>query len=65
MDKLNGFASEFGRSFYGIPAQEGSRDVVLKKTGPKVVAEQYTQSDLKVVPFWAGKELNWEIESAP
>lgn len=63
LDKMNGFVGEFGRSFYKIPSSVDAREVVLTKTGPKSIAEHYTSSTLKVIPFWAGKELEWEIEN--
>lgn len=59
LDKLEAFVSTNGRAFYHKPARESDK-VVLRRT-KKVVDEIWTQGDDSVVPFWAGKELEWEI----
>lgn len=62
LDKLEGFVSGHGRKFYGVPAKEG--DVLrLKRTteGKGVVPGLIKGDGVEVVPFWAGKQLGWEI----
>jgi dihydroorotase len=62
LDKLEGFVSAHGRKFYGVPAKEG--DVLrLKRTteGKGVVPGLIKGDGVEVVPFWAGKQLGWEI----
>ena len=59
LDKLESFVSTNGRAFYRKPARAGEK-VVLRRAKAKV-QEVLTQGEDSVVPFWAGKELNWEI----
>lgn len=64
LDKLRGFACEYGRKFYGIDAPR--KDVVLVRK-PLVVPEicQYVDDEGResgVVPFMAGQTLNWSLE---
>jgi dihydroorotase len=62
LDKLEGYVSEHGREFYGIPAEKG-QNVKLRRTsgGQKVPGLLRGEGGIEVVPFWAGKELGWEI----
>ncbi|KAJ4472218.1 Dihydroorotase [Lentinula aciculospora] len=55
LDRLEGFVSTFGRDFYKLPAN-GSK-VMLQRASE----EGYTLKDESVVPFWAGKQINWTI----
>ncbi len=58
LDRLEGFASEHGPRFYGLPLNEGT--VTLKReevTVPDVIAE----GDLRIVPFHAGETLQWRL----
>ncbi|WP_334184512.1 dihydroorotase [Novosphingobium sp.] len=58
LDRLEGFASEHGPRFYGLPLNEGT--VTLKRedvTVPDVIAE----GDLRIVPFHAGETLRWRF----
>lgn len=62
LEKLEGFVSGHGRAFYGRPAKEGGERIVLRRASRKVVAiEGYGAGTTHVVPFWAGKEIGWEI----
>ncbi|THH20141.1 hypothetical protein EW146_g1153 [Bondarzewia mesenterica] len=64
LDKLEGFVSTFGRRFYGREVAENNghmHRVLLKKVPKKVVTDSWSLRGESVVPFWAGKELNWEI----
>lgn len=59
LDTLENFVSGFGRAFYGRETTEGK--VTLRKVSDKVVEESWSLGDASVVPFWAGKEIGWEI----
>ncbi|KAJ7047633.1 hypothetical protein C8F04DRAFT_1247263 [Mycena alexandri] len=62
LDKLQGFASTFGRSFYHRDLNaEQTHKVVLQKISAHVVEGKYGAGEESVVPFWAGKELGWKI----
>ena len=62
LDKLEGFVSTHGRAFYRRPVGEGHKAAVLRRTSGKLVgAEGYGSGETHVVPFWAGKELGWEL----
>lgn len=63
LDKLEGFVSAHGRRFYGVPAKEG-KEVRLRRSkgGSKVTSVMKGEEGVEIVPFWAGKELGWEIE---
>ena len=54
LDKLQGFASVFGPSFYGLPLNVGT--VTLKRS-ENVVPEEIAG----VVPFQAGETLHWRM----
>lgn len=67
LDKLEGFVSGNGRKFYGVEAKKGD-EVKLRRTsgqaggnGGKVPGVLRGEEGVEVVPFWAGKELAWEI----
>lgn len=52
--------SRFGREFYRQQVPDG-RSVTLKRTVGKKVDEVWVKGAESVVPFWAGRELRWEI----
>ena len=54
LDRLEGFASEFGPAFYGLPPNTGT--VTLERT-PVTVPERIGD----VVPFLAGETLAWRM----
>ena len=64
---LEMFASENGANFYGLPLNEGK--LRLTKKISRVPAALLPQDvsptgyDMKnsLVPFWAGKEIQWEV----
>ena len=56
LDRLEGFASEFGPNFYGLPLNKGS--ITLRREA-LTVPELVTGNDLSVVPFHAGETLAW------
>ena len=59
LDKLEAFVSTNGRAFYRKPAREA--DKVVLRRAKKRVDDIWSQGEDSVVPFWAGKELLWEI----
>lgn len=61
LDKLEGFVSSHGRKFYATPAVEGQQVTIRRPATKVVVPTSLGQGALEVVPFWAGKELAWEI----
>lgn len=66
LDRLSGFVSEFGRRFYGFELGDGdkgnySAPVKLVRVG-STVKEVLSLGDQSVVPFWAGRSVDWSIE---
>lgn len=59
LSKLEGFASHFGADFYGVPRNKQSMSLIKK---PWQVPRAYPFDKGEVVPFMAGKQLNWQIE---
>ena len=54
LDRLEGFASEHGANFYGLPLNKGA--VTLERSGsevPQLIGE--------LVPFQAGEKLPWRL----
>jgi len=58
LDRLQGFASEHGPRFYGLPLNEG---VVTLERVPVMVPERIAVGDDALVPFHAGERLAWRI----
>jgi dihydroorotase len=58
LDKLEGFASEHGARFYGLPLNEGS--VTLERT-ENDVPDRLGVGDIDLVPFHAGQTLGWSF----
>jgi dihydroorotase len=56
LDRLEGFASEFGPRFYGLPLNEGT--ISLHREA-YTVPETIARGDICVVPFHAGETLAW------
>ncbi|KAF8901673.1 hypothetical protein CPB84DRAFT_1777174 [Gymnopilus junonius] len=64
LNQLKGFVSGHGRAFYGQPAEQhlNQRLVTLRKTSTKKLVDgEYILENESLVPFWAGKEIGWEI----
>jgi len=63
LERVEGFVSSFGRAFYGVGVRVGDERVVLRKLEGKgrKVDERWVLGEESVVPFWAGKQLKWEI----
>lgn len=58
LDKLEGFASEHGPNFYGLPLNEGT--VTLKRSAT-TVPDNIEAGGATIVPFHAGQELQWRL----
>ena len=61
LDRLEGFASEFGPRFYGLPLNEGT--VTLEKS-PVDVPLSVDANGTPVSPFHAGETVGWKLLSA-
>jgi dihydroorotase len=60
LDKLSGFASEFGAQFYRLPINT-DRMTLIKKTWD--VSETLAFGENTLIPFHAGKTLQWQISN--
>jgi dihydroorotase len=58
LDKLEGFASEHGAKFYGLPLNDGT--VTLERRSTEV-PDSLGLGDIELVPFLAGTELTWSL----
>jgi dihydroorotase len=61
LDRLEGFASEHGPRFYGLPLNEGR--VVLEREEARA-PERLSAAGTSVVPFHAGETLRWRFVGA-
>jgi dihydroorotase len=60
LDKLEGFASEHGPHFYGLPLNEDT--VTLERSG-LAVPDAIDPDGEDVTPFHAGERLNWRLRA--
>ena len=58
LDRFEGFASEHGARFYGLPLNEGT--ITLERAGT-VVPAMIGEGETGVVPFLAGETLGWRL----
>ncbi|OQW44374.1 MAG: dihydroorotase [Proteobacteria bacterium SG_bin6] len=58
LDKLEGFASEYGPRFYGLPLNETR---VTLERAPVEVPAALPAADTSIVPFHAGETLPWRF----
>jgi dihydroorotase len=62
LNTLEMFASENGANFYGLPLNEGKIRLVKKTSTVPERCETQAGSDFSdLIPFWAGKEIQWEV----
>jgi len=61
LDKLEGFASEYGPRFYGLPLNE--ERVVLERK-PITIPETLPVTDTDIIPFHSGTTLPWTFSNA-
>ncbi len=62
LDKLEGFASHYGADFYGLERNEGT--ITLEKQQWQVPGEIILPNGNPIVPFFAGKTLQWKLVEA-
>jgi dihydroorotase len=58
LDRLEGFASEHGPAFYGLPLNEGQITLERRVT---MVPEHIEHGGVRLVPFHGGAELGWAL----
>jgi len=58
LDRLEGFASEHGPRFYGLPL---NRDTIVLERAPQDVPARVQVGDAPVVPYHAGTQLGWRV----
>ena len=58
LDKLEGFASEFGAQFYGLPL---NRDTITLVREEWRVPERARFGDEELVPLRAGETIPWKL----
>ena len=61
LDRFEGFASEHGPNFYGLPLNEGR--IVLERVENEVPAS-LAAAGTSVIPFQAGETLGWRFAGA-
>ncbi|RDV25643.1 dihydroorotase [Alteromonas aestuariivivens] len=61
LDKLEGFASNYGADFYGLPRNTGT--ITLVKDAWQVPEIVTLADGNEMVPFYAGQTLNWKLEA--
>jgi dihydroorotase len=60
LDRFQGFASEHGARFYGLPLNEGTVTLVRDRA---IVPDRIGEGDTAVVPFMAGQAIGWRLEA--
>jgi dihydroorotase len=58
LDKLEGFASDFGADFYGLPRNAGRLRLVKREWRPPA---HYPLGEHRLVPMRAGEAVGWEL----
>ena len=58
LDRFEGFASEHGPRFYGLPLNEG---VVTLERAEMLVPDSLPAGGTTLVPFHAGETLGWRF----
>ena len=60
INMLEGFLSHFGADFYGIERNQGT--LTIEREGWMIPTEvPFGESEI-LIPFWAGKTLNWKVD---
>jgi len=60
LDRFEGFASDHGARFYGLPLNAGTVTLVRDETR---VPDRIGAGDTAVVPFMAGETIGWRLEA--
>jgi dihydroorotase len=63
LDKLEGFASDFGADFYGLPRNDTQIRLVKRDWTPPASLPYAQDSDAKLVPMRAGEAVHWQLAS--
>ena len=58
LDRLEGFASEYGPRFYGLPLNTGT---ITLERGETWVPDLIDADGVDIVPFHAGETLGWRL----
>ncbi len=61
LDKLENFASHYGADFYGLERNSGT--ITLIREAWRVPEEIALESGASIVPFYAGQQLKWKLQS--
>lgn len=62
LDRLEGFASEFGPRFYGLPPNEGTVELRRQQLNvPRLLELDGGGHPIHLVPFHAGSTLAWQL----
>ncbi|MEO9467806.1 dihydroorotase [Parasphingorhabdus sp.] len=59
LDRLEGFASEHGPNFYGLPLNE---DRVVLRRQTVIVPDDLEAAGSRIVPFHAGEDIGWQLQ---
>ncbi len=59
LDKLEGFASEYGADFYGLPRNQGK--ITLIKQDWQIPEQIVLPNGNPIVPFFAGQTVKWQL----
>jgi len=67
LDRLEGFVSTFGRSFYKRELNGDNTAqtpiILLKRIeGGRLIKEGWTEGEQEVIPFWSGRKIDWIID---
>ena len=62
LDRLEGFASQFGADFYGLPR---NADAVTLVREPWTVPAAYPFGGDWLVPLRAGETMRWQVQGTP
>jgi dihydroorotase len=58
LDRLEGFASEHGPRFYGLPLNTGTRTL---ERGATTIPDALEIGGTRIIPFHAGEDLGWRL----
>ncbi|KAL7749080.1 dihydroorotase [Sorochytrium milnesiophthora] len=61
LDRVESFACLNGRRFYGLPVPD--RRITLVKEPSVLTSSLRVTDEVEVVPFWAGKTINWTLRT--
>ncbi len=59
LNMLEGFASHFGADFYGLPRNTGTVTLIREE---QTIPMEVPFGNSVVVPFWAGRKLQWKLQ---